>query len=210
MELSLPETLELLITAAAVLALPGPSVLYVVGRGVAAGRSSALLAAGAVGAGLLLQVVGVSAGIGVLLARSDLASTLVRAGGAIVLVALGIRAYRGRRGLVAEARAEGPATGRARVVRDGVIVGALNPKRLLLLVALLPQFVTTGAAAVPAQLLLLGSLVVLTALVCDAAWGLLAGTARGWLRERRQTLERLGAVAGVAMIALGLRLALTV
>jgi len=208
-ELSLPQTLELLLTAAAVLALPGPSVLYVVGRGVTAGRSSAVLAAGAVGAGLLLQVVGVSAGIGVLLTRSDLASTIVRAGGALVLVGLGIRAYRARHDLVAEARAGAPAGGRAGVVRDGIIVGALNPKRLLLLVALLPQFVTADAAPVPLQLLVLGSLVVVTALVCDAAWGLLAGTARGWLRHRHRTLERLGAVAGVAMIALGVRLALT-
>lgn len=210
MALSFSQAVELLVTAAAVLAVPGPSVLYVVGRGVAAGSSSAFLAAVAVGVGLLLQVVVVAAGVGALLARSDLALTLVRAGGAAVLVILGVRAFRARRSLVAQARADGPSVGRTRVLRDGVIVGALNPKRLLLLVALLPQFVTDGAGPVGVQLLLLGALVVATALVVDAGWGLLAGTARRWLRDRHRTVERLGALAGVAMIALGLRLALSV
>lgn len=209
-ELSLPDVLELLVTAAAVLALPGPSVLYVVARGVAAGARSAFLAALGVGIGLLAQVAVVAAGIGALLARSDAASDVVRVGGAVVLVVLGVRAYRARRALVAETRSAVPVVGRARVLRDGVVVGALNPKRLLLLVALLPQFVTTGATPVGVQLLLLGALVVATALVVDGVWGLLAGTARRWLRERERIVERLGAVAGVAMIAIGVRLALSV
>ncbi|WP_354698066.1 hypothetical protein DSM112329_03730 [Paraconexibacter sp. AEG42_29] len=209
MALTSTDLAELLGTALAVLAVPGPSVLFVVARGVAGGRPAALLAVVAVGLGLLVQVIAVAVGLGSLLTRSDLALTLVRAGGAVALIVLGIRAYRGRHDLAAEAAASAPGTRPARVLRDGVTVGVLNPKRLLLLVALLPQFVTTGGPPAPVQLLLLGGLVVGAGLVCDTVWGLAAGTARGWLKGRRAVLERFGAVAAAVMVALGLRLALT-
>jgi len=183
--LSPTDLVQLLATAFAVLAVPGPSVLYVVGRGVAGGRTSALLAVVAVALGLLVQVMAVAVGLGALLTRSDVALTVVRAVGAVVLVVLGVRAVRGRRRLAAEAEAAQPPAGAAQVLRAGVVVGALNPKRLLLLVALLPQFTTPGGLPSSVQLLALGGLVVAAALVCDTAWGLAAGAARGWLRGRR-------------------------
>jgi threonine/homoserine/homoserine lactone efflux protein len=111
---------------------------------------------------------------------------------------------------VAEPGVPGAPAARGRLLRDGVTVGVLNPKRLLLLVALLPQFTTTDGAPASVQLLALGLLVVGAAVVCDAAWGLAAGVARGPLRDRRDVLERFGAVAGAVMVALGVRLALTI
>lgn len=210
MALNLTDVLELLATAGAVLAVPGPSVLFVVSRALAGGRRSALVAAVAVGCGLLLQVVAVAGGLGGLLTGSDVALDVVRAAGAAALVVLGVRAFQGRHRLVAEAGAPEAGASTWQVLRDGVTVGVLNPKRLLLLVAVLPQFTTADGSPVPVQLLVLGTLVVGAALACDTAWGLAAGTARGWLRRRRAVLEQLGAAAGAVMVALGLRLALTI
>lgn len=209
MPLSAGDLAALVVTASALLAVPGPSVLHVIARAVAGGRRDALTAACGVGLGLLVQVVVVAAGLGGLVARSATAETVVRALGAIALVLLGVRAYRTRRDLAARTAGPRRRAQRGGGIREDVMIGALNPKRLLVLVALLPQFTADGGTPVALQLLVLGSVVAAVALVCDVAWGLLAASAGRRLRAGRTGLERLGALAGATMVLLGLHLGLT-
>jgi threonine/homoserine/homoserine lactone efflux protein len=93
------------------------------------------------------------------------------------------------------------------IVREGFVVGVLNPKAALFLAAILPQFVIPGAVPVALQIAMLGLVFVLVALVCDSVWGLVAGSARERLVGRPRLLEALGAVGGGVVVALGLRLA---
>ena len=64
---------------------------------------------------------------------------------------------------------------------DGIAVGATNPKVIVFFAAVLPQFVNRSAGHVQVQMLLLGSVFLAIAVVCDSSWALAAGTARGWL-----------------------------
>lgn len=209
MSLSAADLATLVLAAAAILVLPGPSVVHVVTRAVAGGRRDALLAVVAVGVGLLVQVVAVAAGLGVLVARSATAESVVRAIGAIALVVLGVRAFRARGTLAAAATASDDGTS-GRVLREGVVIGASNPKRLLLLVALLPSYTADDGWPAATQLLVLGLLVAAVALICDAAWALGGAVAGARLRTSRRRVELLGAAAGAVMVGLGVRLALTV
>lgn len=88
-------------------------------------------------------------------------------------------------------------------------MGATNPKSLLLFGAILPQFVDPAAGRVPLQLLTLGLVCILIALVCDAAWAVLAAQARCWLGRSPRRLSALGGTSGIIMIGLGAQLALT-
>ena len=88
------------------------------------------------------------------------------------------------------------------------MVGVANPKAIVFFAAILPQFVDRGGAPVAIQMAFLGVVFVVVALVCDGAWGLAAGTARDWFARSPRRLERLGAIGGATMVALGVQLAI--
>jgi threonine/homoserine/homoserine lactone efflux protein len=135
--------------------------------------------------------------------------TILKLAGAAYLLYLGVQAIRHRRSLVAALAAPVERKSVARITLDGFLVGATNPKTVVFLAAILPQFVDRGAGSVPPQILLLGAIFVGIALVCDSTWALAAGTARAWLARSPRRLELLGGTSGLVMIGLGAALALT-
>jgi threonine/homoserine/homoserine lactone efflux protein len=196
------------VTAFLLVIVPGPSVLFVISRGVALGRKAALLTVVGNATGVLVQVVLVAAGLGVALQRSAALFDAVRLGGAAYLVYLGVQAVRHRRELAAVLDVTTIRSTR-HLLREGFVVGVSNPKLIVFFTAVLPQFVEPDAGPVPVQLLVFGAVFVAIALVMDSCWGLAAGTARAWLSGRPHRLERLGAAGGLVIIGLGVHLALT-
>jgi threonine/homoserine/homoserine lactone efflux protein len=195
------------IAALLLIAVPGPSVLFVIGRALALGRRGGLLSVLGNALGELLQVAAVALGIGVILAQSVLLFSVVKFAGAGYLIYLGIQAIRHRGSGHLAADPSRPAS-TARMLREGFIVGATNPKSIVFFVAVLPQFVDYQAGAIPLQLATLGALFLLIALVSDSAWALAAGTARHWFAGSPRRIAALGTTGGVMMIGLGGTLAL--
>jgi len=195
------------LAAALLIVLPGPSVLFVIGRALSIGRVGALLSVAGNAVGMFLQVVAIALGLGVLLEQSVLLFTLVKFAGAAFLVYLGVQAIRHRK---RAAQATVPASrSRVRSLVEGVVVGVTNPKSVVFFVAVLPQFVAHEVGAIPLQMMQLGLVFVTLALVCDSVWALGASAARAWFGRSPKRLSVLGASGGVAMIGLGVGLAAT-
>jgi threonine/homoserine/homoserine lactone efflux protein len=201
---------EFLLTVYVLILIPGPSVLFVVSRGVALGRRAALATVAGNASGFALQLALVSLGIGAIVARSDTVFTALKLAGAAYLVLLGVRNIRDRRAL---AKIFGPSEvapkSLRRIVREGFFVGATNPKGVLIFTAVLPQFIDRSQGHVSLQLALLGTICIAIALLSDGAWALASGTARQWLGSSPRRLERLSAGGGVMLIGLGVGLAVT-
>jgi len=206
--LPLQNLLAFALVSALLIAVPGPSVLFVIGRSLALGRRGGLLSVLGNAAGELLQIAGVALGLGVVLAESVLLFTVVKFAGAAYLIYLGILAVLHRRGGPAGPDTSKPATTR-RILREGFIVGATNPKSVVFFVAVLPQFVDHSAGAIPVQLALLGATFLGIALVSDSVWALAAGTARQWFARSPRRVAAVTTTGGVMMIGLGGTLALT-
>ena len=187
--------------------VPGPSVLFVVSRGVALGRRAALATVVGNAAGAYTQVLAVAAGVGALIERSASLLGAVRLAGAAYLVYLGAHAIAHRKELATVLDAGAEAGGRRGLVRQGYVVGVTNPKGIVFFTAVLPQFVDPSGAATSVQMLVLGAVFVAIALLSDGAWALLAGTARAWLARSPRRMEALGGTGGLVMVGLGLRLA---
>jgi len=196
-------------TAFVLIWLPGPSVLFVVSRGVALGRRAALATVLGNTGGMAAQLVLVAAGLGSILAHSIALLDVVRLVGAAYLVVLGVRMFRRRRGLarLPDATAA-PRSGR-RIVREGFVVGATNPKALIIFTAVVPAFAERGHGPLQLQIAALGAICVAIALLSDSSWAILAGSARRWLGRSPRRLELIGGAGGLAIIGLGVRLALT-
>ncbi len=188
----------------AVIIVPGPSVLFAVSRAVVAGRRDALLTVLGNASGVFVQIIFIAFGLGVIVTGSETAYTLLKTAGAAYLVWLGIDAVRHRH---AAARSIGTvATSTATPWRDGFVVGVTNPKTVVFLAALLPQYIDPGAGLVPAQMMVLGALFCVIAIVSDGAWAVLAARARSWLASDTRRLTLASAAGGLLMVALGLLL----
>ncbi|GAA4941912.1 LysE family translocator [Actinomycetospora succinea] len=203
--------LAFVVACAIVIVIPGPSVVFAVSRALAAGRRRALCSVAGNALGIGLQVLAVGVGLGAVLAESAAAFTVVKFAGAAYLVVLGVTAIRHRHATAAALAAptDVPALpGWWRSGLDGLVVGLLNPKSALFLVAFLPQFLDPGAATGP-QIVVLGVVMTSIGLAFDSAWALGAGTARAWFARSPRRLSVLGGAGGVAMIGLGAGLATT-
>lgn len=188
--------------------IPGPSVLFIVGRALAHGRRAALTSVAGNTTGAALVVVVVALGFGAVAARSVAVFTVLKLLGAAYLVYLGVQTFRHRGDLTA-ALGGAPGTVDRRLYWQGVVVGATNPKVLIFFAAVLPQFVDARAGDATTQMLVLGLLFAVLAAGLDSLWGLAAGTARDWFATSPARLRRLGGAGGLTMVAMGAGLALT-
>jgi len=189
--------------------VPGPGVLFVVGRALAHGRRTALATACGHAAGNFVVAAFVAVGLGTLLERSAAMFVVVKVLGAGYLVWLGVRAIRHRKSLASAFAAAGEPRAGWRAVRDGVVVGITNPKSYILFGAILPQFTNRSLGHVPAQMLLLAFVSVLLGAVSDCGYGFAASAVRSWFARSPRRFELVGGAGGLAMIGVGVTVAVT-
>jgi threonine/homoserine/homoserine lactone efflux protein len=185
-----------------VIVTPGQDTALTIRNTLAGGRRIGILTAAGVASGQAVWALATSAGLAALLVASEPVFTALRLLGAVYLVLLGVQALRG-----AFARRTGPA-GRAgrpvaprHALRQGLLSNLGNPKMAVFFTSLLPQFGSSFAS-----LFLLGLLFCALTLV----WLTLYATAvarAGTLLRRPRVRRALEAATGIALVALGLRLA---
>lgn len=197
------------VAAFVLIVVPGPSVLFVISRGVTLGRRAALATVVGNAGGAYTQVVAVAIGLGAIVERSVLAFNALKVVGAAYLLFLGVQSLRHRRDHHHAASDGDQARSLGRLVRDGFVVGVANPKVIVFFAAMLPQFAVPANGSVTLQILVLGLIFVAIALLSDGAWGVAAGTARDWLTRSPRILERVRGAGGLVMIGLGARLLVT-
>jgi threonine/homoserine/homoserine lactone efflux protein len=196
-----PSLLAFIGVAAILIAIPGPSVLFVIGRALSLGRGGALLSVvgNSVGAGI--QSIAIALGLGAIIQASIVVFTIVKLVGAAFLIYLGVQAIRHRKRHVAGK----PLAPRSwwRSLMEGALVGVTNPKCAVFFIAVVPQFVSVQAGDVLLQLLELSAVFVVIGVISDSVWALAASGARAWFGRSPKRVERLRAGGGVAMIGLG-------
>ncbi len=197
--------LDLFVFAILVLsAIPGPDMMYIVGRSVSQGRLAGATSVAGISTSLLFHSAAVAFGLSALLAASQTAFNLVKYAGAMYLIWLGIQALRAPPE-VQPLRNFAPQNLRKLYVQ-GFLTGLLNPKTTLFFTALLPQFVKPQQQHSALPFLFLGLLVIVVGSCCD----LLIAFTSAWLSRRvrgSSRFNKLGArIAGTLYIGLGLNL----
>jgi threonine/homoserine/homoserine lactone efflux protein len=198
-----PETwIAFVAASAAMLVIPGPTILLVIGQSLGAGRRNALPLVAGVAAGDFVAMSLSLAGLGAVLAASATLFTVLKWAGAAYLVWLGLALWRAP----VQAEAAPPLPPR-RAARDAFLVTALNPKSIAFFVAFVPQFLDPARPFAAQAAVLVASFVTLGA-VNAAGYALLAGRLSGAVRRPavRRAFNRTGGVllvgAGVATAAM--------
>lgn len=193
----------------ALIATPGQDNIYILTRGIAQGRHAALVSAWGVCAGLFVHTAFAAVGLSAILASSALAFLVVKYAGATYLVYLGLRMILSREGLAISEEERVRSASMRTVFLQGVASNVLNPKVALFFLAFLPQFASAGADGAHLQFLFLGLLFVALTLVVTTLLALFCGTVGDRLKDRPNIAGIIGKAAGGALVALGVRLALS-
>ena len=198
------ETLVVFTVAALVMNIsPGPSNFYVMAQSVARGPAGGFVAAAGLATGSLVHVAAAALGLSAVFLYSPVAFTVVKFVGAAYLIYLGIQHFRTGAGNGSDI-AETPVKPFRRIFLESIMVEALNPKTALFFLAFLPPFVDVAAGPPGPQILLLGLIVTATAIPCDGAVALAAGsTARLFLLNRTWRRFR-DWVSGSVLVGLGI------
>jgi threonine/homoserine/homoserine lactone efflux protein len=184
------------LAALALIAVPGPNLVYIAARSMHEGRRAGLVSAAGLLTGTAINVAAAAAGLSALIASSAVAFDVVRYAGAAYLVILGVRTLRGRGG--GESAPAGPAPLR-RTYGQAVVVQLLNPKVTLFFLTFLPQFVDPARGSVATQILVLGAILGTLGFAADCLYALAASSAArrmgGWRNGRT--------LMGAVYVALG-------
>ena len=198
-----PTLLAFVAAAFIMVVIPGPTVLFTIGRSIALGRFGGFLSIVGTAVGSIILVLAVALGVGTVIAQSVVLFTIVKVAGAGYLVFLGIQAIRQRKDAAAAVTGAVQRTSGWRLLFEGFVVGITNPKSIAFFLAILPQFVDLHAGSVPLQLFVLGSIVVVIGVTCDAVWVLLASAARDWFGRSPRRISTMSATGGGMMVGLG-------
>jgi threonine/homoserine/homoserine lactone efflux protein len=185
---------------------PGPATAMVIRSALRGGWRDALLTTLGNSIGVLFWGCASAVGISALVAASEIAFAVLKVGGAIVLVSLGIQTFvRSRRQGHLPKTQDLPVRS-VHAFRDGLVTSLANPKLAIFFIALFPQFIPKGDPVLPTALEM-STLIVALDLVWYSAVALAVTRVRGILGGSRWP-ARLERVTGSLMIGLGLRLAL--
>jgi threonine/homoserine/homoserine lactone efflux protein len=190
------------VTCLALLAIPGPAVLYIVSRSIDQGRTAGLLSALGVTTGTLVHVAAAAIGLSSLVLASSVAFGVVRYAGAAYLVFLGVRRLLTRQSdVLVEERT--PRSLR-RLYTQGFVVNLLNPKTIVFIFAFIPQFVDVEAGHVGVQIVLLGLTLAVLGLLSDSLYAIVAGSIADRLRGSRAVARFERWFGGGILVGLGL------
>ncbi|MDT8397136.1 MAG: LysE family translocator [Pseudomonadales bacterium] len=180
------ETLIAFAGASAILALaPGPDNLFVLTQAALHGRRAGLLITLGLCSGLVLHTTAVALGVAAIFLVSLTAFTLLKLVGAAYLLYLAWQAWRASIPILA--LSQSPALSAGALYRRGVIMNLTNPKVAIFFLAFLPQFADPAAGALPLQLLLLGLIFIVVALLVFSGIATLAA----WLARPLQRSPRI-------------------
>lgn len=192
------------IACVAIILAPGPSVMFVIARAVAWGRVTAYLTAIGNAMGMFVLAVVIALGLGPIFQRFPLVLLLVQALGGFYLIWLGVDSLRHRHQHVADMlRVEELRPSTARILREGFMVGVLNPKALVFFSAIFPQFIDPDGGPITLQLLLFAVIFAVLSVMLDGTWGLIVGSSRDWFANSDHRLLVLRVIGGIVMVALG-------
>jgi threonine/homoserine/homoserine lactone efflux protein len=190
-----------LLIALVVIVIPGPSVVYTIGRALVLGRRAAVLSVFGNAIGVGFQIIAVALGLGALIAQSAELFFAVKLLGSMFLIYLGLSPIRHRKDKLDTAVIENPPRTR-RIILESMVVGITNAKTIVFFLAAFPQFISPGSSPIT-QMLFMGLLFSVIGVASDSVWALAAGTARNWLTSSVGRLAGVRAGGGLALMGLG-------
>lgn len=186
-----------ILTAAAIVLSPGPDTMLILRHSLVSGRQVGIAAVLGVQVGLLCHALLAILGISLIIAQNETLFKTVALAGAIYLAWLGIQSFRsiGPGGLKTSCAAIGP----LKAMRQGIVCNLLNPKVIVLFLALFPNFIDYNRDDVTAQVVTMTIVLILLNLAWQAPIALAADRLKVVLADEHR-IHRLSQITGIILL----------
>jgi threonine/homoserine/homoserine lactone efflux protein len=191
-----------LLLSMVIILVPGPSVLFAIGRALVLGTRAALISVFGNALGVGSQILIVALGLGVLIQQSPDLFFVIKVVGALMIGYLGLKAIWQRKKVDVGNASVSPSG--KKVLSESIVVGITNAKTLVFFIAALPSFVDPSGGNPSAQMLTLGALFLIIGVTSDSMYAIAAGKARHWLGGSEKRLANFRGIGGLALMFLGL------
>ncbi len=193
------------IAACLIAVSPGSGAVLSMAQGLSYGVRKASATILGLQCGLFLIIVVAGAGVGSLLLASELAFNIVKTVGALYLIYLGLAQWRAVPDVAsndgaASRRQEAPPV--ARRVMTGFLTNATNPKGIIFMVAVLPQFISQSSPLLP-QLAILGVTMLTIDTIVMHGYATLAASMQRFFRDAKAVRKQNRFFGGVLMLVGG-------
>lgn len=187
--------------------VPGPDNIFVLTQSALQGRKAGLLVVMGLCTGLLFHTSAVALGVAVIFKTSELAFTLLKVAGAAYLLYLAWGAFRS--GATAIDGKGMAVLDNGQLYRRGIFMNITNPKVSIFFLAFLPQFADPSRGSLAVQMLILGFVFILSAILVFGAIALAAGALGEWLNRSAHVQRWINRFAGAIFVGLALKLLMT-
>ncbi|MEW5323431.1 LysE family translocator [Geobacillus thermoleovorans] len=184
---------------------PGPDILFVIAQSLSQGKQAGIATALGLCTGLLVHISAAVLGVSAVIYQSALAFVIVKYAGAAYLLYLAWQAFREKDSGLSFGRQKPMAY--ALLYKKGIVMNVLNPKVSLFFLALLPQFVNETAGHAPRQMLLLGAVFLLQALVVFTFASIGAEKLRHLLLSNKRIAKQINRLKGALFALIAIQIA---
>jgi threonine/homoserine/homoserine lactone efflux protein len=188
---------------------PGNDTIFILSKSIGQGRKAGVISALGIGTGCLVHTLFAAFGLSVVIAESLLLFNIIRYAGAVYLLYMGVQMVFGSQSITGMNVVSTSDSQYGKIFRDAIITNVLNPKVALFFIAFLPQFIDTTATQTAIPFILLGSTFVLTGTIWCLMLALFASALFSRLKENVKISLWLNRTCGLALIGLGIKVALS-
>lgn len=193
--------------ASVILAIaPGPDNIFVLTQSALRGKTAGILIVLGLCTGLLVHTTAVSLGVAVIFQTSALAFTALKLAGAAYLIYLAWGAFKAG---AEEIKGEKNTLTYPQLYRRGIIMNITNPKVTIFFLAFLPQFADPKRGSISIQMMMLGGVFIISAILVFGAIAFAAGVLGEWLRRSEKVQKIMNRAAGVIFLGLAAKLLLS-
>jgi homoserine/homoserine lactone efflux protein len=193
------------VVAACIIAVsPGSGAILCMSHGLSYGVKKASVTIFGLQAGMLLLFFIAGAGVGSLLLASELAFNIVKTVGAVYLIYIGFSQWRAKVDISANAselRAQAVLPSPGKRVLTGFLTNASNPKGIIFMGAVLPQFISDRQPLLPQLLILAVTMCAIDTSVMHG-YAYLASSMQRYFRDAR-AVKKQNRVFGGLLMAVG-------
>lgn len=187
---------------------PGPDNIYVLTQGVTKGFKAALITTLGLTSGIIIHTCAAAFGITVIFQTSQVAFDIIKYIGAVYLIYLAYQAYKHRNEPL-DLNTKSSTGELKKLYIKGFIMNVLNPKVSIFFLAFLPQFVTPQNGNIPAQMIMLGIIFMITTIIIFSSIGYTGNILSAKLRQNPKIVTYMNTLTSFVLLGLGLKLALS-
>ncbi|BDG30946.1 LysE family translocator [Parageobacillus thermoglucosidasius] len=185
--------------------MPGPDILFVIAQSISQDKKAGIATALGLCSGLIVHITAAALGVSAIIYQSALAFAIVKYAGAAYLLYLAWQSFKEKEASFS-IRHTKPLTYRS-LYKKGILMNLLNPKVSLFFLALLPQFVNKQLGHITLQMVILGVLFLVQALIIFAVVSVFSEKLRHVLLANPFIAKRMNMIKGSLLALIGIQIA---